>query len=100
MTQRQRQRVVLSLIGFLACAFSPAAVPAQGLPARGAWSRSVHPNGETWIYRFTVTEPAGANASIQSGALSGGGEVRRVADHSGDGARSDTSVRRLPAGPP
>jgi hypothetical protein len=60
----------------------------------------VHPNGETWIYRFTVTEPAGANASIQSGALSGGGEVRRVADHSRDAARSDTSVRRLPAGPP
>ena len=100
MTQLQRQRVVLSLIGFLACAFSPAPAPAQGWPARGAWSRSARANGETWIYRFTVTDGAGATASMHGGAPLGGGEARRVDAQRGDPARSAASVRRLPAAPP
>ncbi len=60
----------------------------------------MHTTGETWIYHFTVTAGVAASASRPDGAPSGGGEARRVDDRGRDPARSDASVRRLPAAPP
>jgi hypothetical protein len=57
-------------------------------------------NGETWIYHFTVTGGAAANAARPDGVPSGGGAARRVDDRGRDPARSDAAVRRLPAAPP
>ena len=101
MMQRQIQRVVLSSIALIACApFWPAAARAQGSPARGAWNRSVRANGETWIYRFTVTEGARADQTVRPDGRSGGGDVRRVDEQSGGAAGSSGRARRLAAGPP
>lgn len=73
---------------------------AAGSSESGTWTRNVRAGGETWTYRFTVSDGAGANASTSSGVPSGGGEARRGDVRAGEPARSDASVRRLPTAPP
>jgi hypothetical protein len=71
---------------------------AQTLRAPGQWSRSARPNGETWVYHFTVTD--GASAATHFGVASVcGGEPQRVAEQSADRGGSDAAARSLSSGP-
>jgi hypothetical protein len=85
------------VLGGLGYAF---AARAAGGSDSGTWTRNVRAGGETWIYRFTVTDGAATNASTYGGAPSGGGEARRGAERGGKRSRSDASVRWLPAALP
>ncbi|HVO22241.1 MAG TPA: CARDB domain-containing protein [Candidatus Margulisiibacteriota bacterium] len=73
---------------------------AAGSSENGSWTRHVRAGGESWIYRFTVADGAGATASIYSGAPAGGGEARRLAARRRDPAGSDASVRQPSAASP
>jgi hypothetical protein len=98
-TQRRIQ-LILRGLWFVACASLATPAPAQESAVAGQWTRSVRPDGESWIYHFTVTGGAAAETARPAGALSGGGaEAPRLVEHSDNSARSDASVRRVGAAP-